>query len=182
MLIAVDPHSGVPVYRQVMDQIKLHVASGALAPGEELPSTRALSTELGVNPMTISKAYSYLEREDVVERRPGRPLIVKPFASNEQAQQSKLAELRRHLAPIAALVPQLGIERQMAVSLFGDLIAAEERPASEPPGTADQVTGTAAEEPGMRTETEGASDQDRREESRPTDSSAAGDGRGEHDV
>ncbi len=54
MLIVVDPHSGVPVYRQLMDQIKFHVATGLLNPGEELPSTRALSAELGINPMTIS--------------------------------------------------------------------------------------------------------------------------------
>ena len=77
MLIVVDPHSGVPVYRQVMDQIKFHIASGILRAGDELPSTRSLSAELGVNPMTISKAYSYLERDEVVERRPGRPLVVK---------------------------------------------------------------------------------------------------------
>jgi DNA-binding transcriptional MocR family regulator len=65
MLIVVDPHSGVPVYRQLMDQIRFHIASGLLKPGDELPSTRALSTELGVNPMTVSKAYSFLERSCV---------------------------------------------------------------------------------------------------------------------
>ena len=74
MLIVVDPQSGVPVYRQLMDQIKFHIASGMLQPGDELPSTRLLSSDLGVNPMTISKAYGYLEKEQVVERRPGRPL------------------------------------------------------------------------------------------------------------
>ena len=87
MLIVVDPHSGVPVYRQLMDQIKFHIASGILKPGDELPSTRSLSAELGVNPMTISKAYSFLEREDVVERRPGRPLVVKAIGATALQDQ-----------------------------------------------------------------------------------------------
>ena len=93
MLIVVDPHSGVPVYRQLMDQVKLHIASGVLEPGDELPSTRVLSSELGVNPMTVSKAYSYLERDGMVERRPGRPLVVKAF-EGEQLHDRKLEQLR----------------------------------------------------------------------------------------
>jgi len=76
LLVVVDPGSGVPVYRQVMDQVKFQIVGGKLQPGSELPSTRALSLELGVNPMTISKAYSFLEKEGVVERRPGKLLIV----------------------------------------------------------------------------------------------------------
>ena len=63
MILVVDPHSGFPVYRQIVDQVRLQVSSGALAPGDELPSTRSLSTQLGVNPMTISKAYALLEGE-----------------------------------------------------------------------------------------------------------------------
>jgi len=76
MMITVDPHSGVPVYRQVMDQVRFHIAAGLLGPGDELPPKRALAAEPGVNPMTISKAYSFLEKEGVVGWRPGRPLIV----------------------------------------------------------------------------------------------------------
>ena len=49
MLISIDHHSGVPVYRQLMDQIKFHIATGLLKPGDELPSTRVLSAQLGVN-------------------------------------------------------------------------------------------------------------------------------------
>ena len=103
MLIAVDPQSGVPVYRQLMDQIKFHVASGLVAPGDELPSTRALSSELGLNPMTVSKAYSYLEKEGVVERRPGRPLIVAALGSAKLEEQ-KRETLIRSLAKIATMV------------------------------------------------------------------------------
>ena len=71
MLLVVDRHNGVPAYRQIMDQIRFQIASGVLRPGDALASTRSLSAELGLNPMTVSKAYGYLEKEGVLERRPG---------------------------------------------------------------------------------------------------------------
>jgi GntR family transcriptional regulator len=124
MLIVVDPSSGVPVYRQLMDQVKFHVASGMLKPGDELPSTRALSSELGVNPMTISKAYSYLEREGVLERRPGRPLVVRAFGT-EEARERKIERLRESLGESARVARQLGIDQEQALAEFRRLLAAK---------------------------------------------------------
>ena len=124
MLIVVDPHSGVPVYRQLMEQIKFHVASGLLAPGDELPSTRALSAELGVNPMTISKAYSYLEREDVIERRPGRPLVVKALGE-DGLQDRRADELRKSLAATVRKVRQLEIGTDEALETFRDMLESD---------------------------------------------------------
>jgi GntR family transcriptional regulator len=121
MLIVIDPHSGVPVYRQLMDQIKFHIATGLLKPGDELPSTRTLSTELGINPMTISKAYSYLERDDVVERRRGRPLIVKAL-DREEITNRKIEQLRGTLTPPARMVKQMGIEDDDAIRIFTELL------------------------------------------------------------
>ena len=124
MLIVVDPHSGVPVYRQVMDQIKFHVASGLLKPGEDLPSTRRLSAELGVNPMTISKAYSYLEREGAVERRPGRKLAVKTM-NEDDALEGRKDQLAKHLGPIVTIVRQLGLTDEDALRVFGSVLRRE---------------------------------------------------------
>jgi GntR family transcriptional regulator len=130
MLIVVDPHSGVPVYRQLMDQVKFHVASGLLEPGDELPSTRALSSQLGVNPMTISKAYSYLEKEQVIERRPGRPHVVKALVSTEIREQ-KIDRLRESLATTVTVVRQLGIDDEAALQVFRDLLdEGDETPAT----------------------------------------------------
>ena len=131
MLIVVDPHSGVPVYRQLMDQVKFHVASGLLKPGDELPSTRALSSQLGVNPMTISKAYSYLEKEQVIERRPGRPLVVKALASTEIGDQ-KIDRLRESLATTVTVVRQLGIDDDKAVQVFRQLLGEDDETAANP--------------------------------------------------
>ena len=121
MLIVVDPHSGVPVYRQLMDQIKFHVATGLLNPGDELPSTRVLSAELGINPMTISKAYSYLEKDEVVERRPGRPLVVKSH-DQEETRDRKMAQLRENLLPTIRMTKQLGINDNEAIRIFIDML------------------------------------------------------------
>ncbi len=121
LLVVVDPASGVPVYRQLMDQVKFHVTSGLLAPGAELPSTRALSAQLGVNPMTISKAYSFLEKEGVVERRPGRPLIVKAVAESEN-ESRKLEQLRESLASAATMARQLGVDSDKAMETFRELL------------------------------------------------------------
>ena len=132
MLIVVDPQSGVPVYRQLMDQIKFHIASGLLQPGDELPSTRALSSELGVNPMTISKAYSFLEKEEVVERRPGRPLVVRPL-EDDQIHDRKMQSLRESLASTITMIKQLGIDRQDALKIFADMLDDE----GAPDGAAD---------------------------------------------
>jgi GntR family transcriptional regulator len=121
LLIVVDPHSGVPVYRQLMDQVKFHVASGLLKPGDELPSTRTLSAQLGVNPMTISKAYSFLERDQVVERRPGRPLVVKPV-DGDRIRDRKVEQVRESLAATVTMVKQLGVDPEEAVAIFRELL------------------------------------------------------------
>ncbi len=130
LLIVVDPSSGVPVYRQLMDQIKFHIASGLLGPGDELPSTRALSSELGVNPMTISKAYSYLEKENVVERRPGRPLIVRDLTGEAMTDQ-RMKQLRESLTAPVRMALQLEIDREEALKLFREMIDTSEEDADE---------------------------------------------------
>ena len=121
MLIVVDPSSGVPVFRQVMDQVRFHVASGLLQPGDELPATRALSAVLGVNPMTISKAYNLLERDGVLERRPGKPLVVAAL-DPKVIELEKTDQLRASLADPARMARQLGVAADEALKIFGELL------------------------------------------------------------
>ena len=124
MLIVVDPNSGVPVYRQVIDQIRFHVSTGLLQPGDELPSTRALSNRLGINPMTISKAYSFLERDGVVQRRPGRPLIVKAV-ENREAEARRSDQVREALAPAVRIIRQLGVKPDEATRTLEEMLRNE---------------------------------------------------------
>jgi GntR family transcriptional regulator len=117
----VDPSSGVPVFRQVMDQVRFHIASGLLKAGDELPPTRSLSAELGVNPMTISKAYNLLERDGVLDRRPGRPLVVKALAP-EEIELEKIDRLRSHLAGAVRAATQLDVKPGEAIRIFRQML------------------------------------------------------------
>lgn len=122
MLILIDPNSGVPVYRQLIDQIRFLVASGLLSPGDELPSTRTLSTELGINPMTVSKAFSLLEDEGLLTRRPGLPLVVRE-RDREEADVDREERLRTLLEPAALAARQLELSPTRAVAIFRRLLA-----------------------------------------------------------
>ena len=77
MLFQINYKSGKPIYLQVVDQIKAAAASGALHPGEALPSIRPLAEDLRVNRNTIAKAYSELENLGVIETLPGRGCFLK---------------------------------------------------------------------------------------------------------
>lgn len=107
MRIVLDVHGGVPAYRQIVDQVRFLVASGALASGSALPSTRALGQELGINPMTVSKAYGLLEAEGLVDHHPGLPLTVRAQPRDALAA-ARDTELRARLVPVAHAARQLG--------------------------------------------------------------------------
>src|SRR4029077_72159 len=72
----INPTSGVPIYRQIVDQVHAMVAGGSLAAGDLLPSVRQVAQDAAVNPMTVSKAYSRLEGEGVVRRMRGQGMEV----------------------------------------------------------------------------------------------------------
>jgi len=76
MLIQLNFRSGKPVYLQVVDQIKSAAASGALQPGEPLPSIRPLAEQLRLNRNTIAKAYAELENQGVIETIAGKGCFV----------------------------------------------------------------------------------------------------------
>jgi len=96
-----NPQSGTPIYRQLVDQVRRMVASGQLAAGAALPSVRELAIEHAVNPMTISKAYSLLESEGMLERQRGKPMTV---AAQDRAQVSRTQRLQQLEAQIDHLV------------------------------------------------------------------------------
>ena len=77
MLLQINFKSGMPVYLQIVDQIKAAAASGALQPGEALPSIRPVAEELRVNRNTVAKAYSELESLGVIETLPGKGCFLK---------------------------------------------------------------------------------------------------------
>jgi GntR family transcriptional regulator len=91
MDISINLADGVPIYRQIVKQVKYLVASGLLQPGEELPPIRTLALQLKVTPNTIVKAYGELESSGVIHKRQGSGT----FVSEGRPQQVALRERRR---------------------------------------------------------------------------------------
>jgi GntR family transcriptional regulator len=87
MLFRPNPSSGVPIYLQLMEQVKHGVETGALRPGEQLPGIRPLAEELVINPNTVAKAYRELEHDGVIELRHGAGAFV-----SGNARAKKLTE------------------------------------------------------------------------------------------
>jgi GntR family transcriptional regulator len=108
-LLLIDHHNGVPAYRQIIDQVRLQVTTGVLPEGTEMPSTRALASTLTLNPMTVSKAYSLLEHDGILERRRGQTLTVRAQATGSEDPQARLEPLRQQLEAATRLARQLEI-------------------------------------------------------------------------
>jgi GntR family transcriptional regulator len=87
-VLTVDPRSGVPIYLQIIEQVKRSVALGVLQAGEQLPTVKQLAIDLTVNPNTVARAYRELEREEVIETSPGRGSFVR---SNGLTDSPKVA-------------------------------------------------------------------------------------------
>ena len=100
-MFTLNPNSGIPIYRQLMEQVRRMVSSGQLQPGNELPSVRELAVNHAVNPMTISKAYSMLEAEGLLDRQRGKAMTI---AQQHKARESKGARLERLQPAIEQLV------------------------------------------------------------------------------
>jgi GntR family transcriptional regulator len=90
MTIQINRKSRVPVYLQIVDQIKHLIAAGRLQPGEQLPTIRQLAVDLGVARNTVAHAYKELNREGVISTWQGRGTLV-----SEQPDQLQLARMRR---------------------------------------------------------------------------------------
>lgn len=88
-MFILNPQSGIPIYRQVVEQVRRMVASGQLISGSELPSVRELAVQHAVNPMTISKAYALLENEGLLIRQRGKPMQVAAISKEDSKQQKQ---------------------------------------------------------------------------------------------
>ncbi|HEX7237413.1 MAG TPA: GntR family transcriptional regulator [Gammaproteobacteria bacterium] len=109
------PHSGVPIYRQLLEQIRRMAASGQLPPGTELPSIRDLALKHAINPMTVSKVYTLLEAEGVLERNRGKPMTVATPKRTQSPHDKRLEQLEPHVEQVALAARQLELTEKDAV-------------------------------------------------------------------
>ncbi|MDL2278303.1 GntR family transcriptional regulator [Parabacteroides sp. OttesenSCG-928-G07] len=98
-----DYSSGVPIYRQIIDQIRFGIASGQLRLGEQLPTVRALAVELKVNLNTISKAYKELEIKNILETQQGTGTFINQTEQVvlEKEREDKLKEICTQFSSVA---------------------------------------------------------------------------------
>jgi GntR family transcriptional regulator len=106
-VFVLQPHSGVPLYRQLYEQIRRMVASGQLATGAVLPSIRDLAVRHAINPMTVSKVYARLESEGVLERNRGKPMTVARPTRTQSPAAKRLEQLEPHVEQVALAARQL---------------------------------------------------------------------------
>ncbi len=132
-LFSVATGSAEPIYRQLMEQVRRHVVAGRLAAGDELPSVRELAQALAVNPMTVSKAYSGLEAEGVLQRRRGQAMAVAAAHGQPQAAADRAALLRPTLRRAAAEAHQLQLSKAQALALFEALLDQADSPQAPDP-------------------------------------------------
>jgi GntR family transcriptional regulator len=120
--VHINTGSTEPIYRQVIEQVKRRVAAGQLKAGDAIPSVRELAQALAVHPMTVSKAYSLLESDGVLERRRGLSMVV--AAQHQQAQPTadRAELLRPTLQKAAAEARQLQLSKTQALTLFKTIL------------------------------------------------------------
>ena len=116
MDIHISPHDGVPIYLQIVNQVKYLVASGRLASGEELPAIRVLAEQLLITPTTVARAYRELEMAGVVAKRRTAGTYVSDTGS-PLARRERLKILTERIDALLAEARQLGIRTDEVVEL-----------------------------------------------------------------
>ena len=98
-----DPKSGIPYYRQILDQIRYGIATGSLKLGEQLPTVRALAVELKVNLNTVSKAYKELEIQKILETQQGTGTFIRTMQVDiaPEERQKKIESICSEFLSIA---------------------------------------------------------------------------------
>jgi GntR family transcriptional regulator len=109
MQIHVSPDDGLPVYKQIFNQVKYLVAAGVLCPGEELPPIRALAEQLVINPNTVARAYRELEHAGIVVKRGTVGTFVSD-APSPFARRERLRVLRQRIDALLADASHMGVD------------------------------------------------------------------------
>jgi|SRR5271166_5641037 len=119
---ALDLHTGVPVYRQLIDQVRAGIASGSLTAGDQLPTVRQLAVDLAINPNTVMRAYRELELSGLLETHQGTGTFI-----SDKKPEKKTAERDRQLSQmageIAARAGAAGFTLEELIDRLRDLLS-----------------------------------------------------------
>lgn len=123
MLIEIDHHCGVPIYRQIIDQVREQIMIGILREGEQLITVRELSAKLAVNPMTVSKAYSAMEMQGLLERRRGIGIFVARNVQYSQKERNKEEIIKELFSKAIKMAMQLEVSKEKTQKVFGKTLS-----------------------------------------------------------
>jgi GntR family transcriptional regulator len=115
--IHISPNDGVPIYIQIVNQVKYLVACGRLASGEELPPIRVLAEQLLVNPNTIARAYMELERDGIVSKRHGSGTYISD-AGSPLARKERMKILSERADALLAEAHHLNVDLDSVIDLL----------------------------------------------------------------
>ena len=114
--------SSEPIYRQMVEQLRRQILGGQIHAGDGMPSVRDVATTLGINPMTVSKAYSLLEADGWLERRRGMGMTIAQREGSFDQAKSRLELLRPSLERVAVESQQLKLPPKDVLNLFGKIL------------------------------------------------------------
>ena len=128
LIFSINTGSSEPIYRQLVEQVRRRIAAGQLSAGQEIPSVRELAQTLAVHPMTVSKAYSLLEAQGLLERRRGLSMVVAAQHTHAEPSASRVELLRPTLEKAASESRQLELTSTQALKLFQQILNEGEKP------------------------------------------------------
>lgn len=109
----VNPRAALPIYQQLVDQIKSAAASGMYPPGRQLPSVRELASQLAINPNTVARAYSILEDQGIIVRRQGLGTFIA-----DSPPQRDLTSLKERIRDLLVEAYHLRVDSAQLRSMF----------------------------------------------------------------
>ena len=121
-MFILNPNAGEPIYRQLLEQIRRLIAGGQLRPGTEMPSVRELANNNAINPMTISKAYSLLEAEGLLERQRGKPMTV-AYSRPPEDESNRLLRIQPLMQQLIEAARQLQLTDEVILQAVAKQLA-----------------------------------------------------------
>ena len=121
-LLTIVPGATEPIYRQIVEQLRRMIAGGQLPPGERLPSVREVAGFHAINPMTVSRAYSLLEGEGLLERLRGTGMAVGQRARRTRSEVERMSLLEPRLQDLARAARELELPASRVLRRLGELL------------------------------------------------------------
>lgn len=121
MRLIINSRSGVPIYRQLVQQIENGIVGGILDPGEQLPTVRDVALQLTVNPNTVARAYRELEHRGLIESTQGRGTFVSAGVASGRGEERELI-FKQKLEAVLQEARQLNLDQGRVAELFKEAL------------------------------------------------------------